>query len=362
MNPAAYILTGDNMRIEKIKRLLQLVGACGAIIICLRYGNECARGIFNGILFCIEILVPSLFLLMCLSAYLVKSGIALRLSKPLGGIARAIFRLPYASMAALLPALIGGYPVGARCTALLYERGLLTKKQAEKTAMTAVCAGPGFLVNFVGRALMRSAEMGILLLTAELVGVAITGFIIGRTIPCEEDTPRAGVEKQPSNLLVDAVYDASRATFCLCGAVVLCAALIEVITTVSPDKSVTDLLSAAVEITSGCSVLCEKLPPSFIAFFIGFGGLSVHLQIFAAAGTIPLRKGLFFLFRAIQGMITAVLTYTLLLLFSPQVGVFNSADVELTAAKTATLAGSAALVLCSLYFSASVNKLRKQHG
>ncbi len=344
----------------RIRNILQLTAACGAIWMCLRYGNECSRGILNGILFCIEILVPSLFLLMTAAAFLVNSSAAEAVAKPLDGLSKALFRLPYPSAAVILLALIGGYPVGARCAAMMYERGSLTAEQAEKTALIAVCAGPGFLVNFVGRALLRSAQTGYLLLAAEIIGVLLTGIVIGRTVKCEENPPISAIVKRRANLLTTSVADASRATFHMCSMVVLCAAMIEVVTEVSPDKGLTEIISAALEITSGCTVLCKGYPLTLTAFFIGFGGLAVHLQIFAAVGEMPLRKVLFFLYRIIQGIFTAALTYTLLLLFSPKLDVFNSAEVTLTAAKSATLVGSAALVLCSLGFVASINKVKRK--
>lgn len=363
MTDLAYILFGDDMKRKKlfcIRKILQLLFAVLAIIICLRYGTECSRGILNGILFCVEVLVPSLFLLMTIAAYLVKSGIAEAVAKPLNGVSKALFRLPYPSLAVILLALVGGYPVGARCAAIMTERGTLSEKQAQKTALIAVCAGPGFLINFIGRALLGSPEAGILLLITEVLATIVTGMIIGRAVKSEITPPAESIQKTNAHLLTASVADASRSTFHMCAMVVLCSAMIEVLTAVSPDRGLTAILSSVMEITSGCAVLCGQYPLALIAFFIGFGGISVHLQIFAATGSIKIKPLLFFLYRIIQGIIASVATYTLLLIFPIEVKVFNSADLPLTVAKSATLIGSAALVICSLFFSASVSKLSKR--
>lgn len=359
----AYILFGDEMKSKKIvqiRNIIRLFLAVLSIWICLRYANECARGILNGIVFCIEILVPSLFLPMTAAAYLIKSGIAPMLARRLGGLSHRLFRLPYPSLAVIILAMVGGYPVGARCSQMMAENGMLTEAQAKKTALIAVCAGPGFLLSFVGRALLGSPEAGLLLLAAELMSTLITGVIIGSAVKCDPSEPAKIPRNRNTHLLTASVADASRATFRMCAMVVLCAAMIEVITVLSPDKGLTDILSAVLEITSGCSVLCGHYPLAVIAFFIGFGGISVHLQSFAAAGELRINSGLFFLFRIIQGIITAALTYTLLLIIPLEIRVFNSAEVPLTVAKSATLIGSAALVLCALFFSASVTRLTKR--
>lgn len=325
-------------------------------MICLVYAAECARGIRNGILFCIQVLVPSLFLLMVLSAYLIQSGRMQALTRPLNELSRWIFRLPSPALAVILLAAIGGYPVGARCAALSCQNGSLTEEEARKTALIAVGAGPGFLINFVGRGLLGSPDAGILLLLSQIVGLLTTGIIIGRVIPCRTSQTQRPIKAPQGGLLIASVGDASRATFHMCAMVVLCSAVIEVITAVSPNQTLTDLSAAAIEITSGCGMLCGRYPLALIAFFIGFGGLSVHLQIYAALGDLAIKKHLFFLFRIIQGILTAGATYLLLVIFPIEISVFNSADIPLTAAKSATLIGSAALVLSALSFLAAVRK------
>lgn len=341
----------------QIRKIIPLMITAAGIWLALRFSKECSRGIFNGILFCVEVLVPSLFAFMVIAAYAVKSGAAAALTKHTGGLTQAIFGLPSPALSVIILSMIGGYPVGARCSEMMYEEGQLTAKQAEKAVYIAVCAGPGFLINFVGSALLGSPDAGILLLCAEIISVILTGVVIGRTVKCDcEEVYTVKKEKQ-SNLLVASVGDASSATFRMCSMVIICSALIEIISSVSPEKALTDISAAVIEITTGCGIMCKKYPLALTAFFIGFGGISVHLQIFAALDKVRINKALFFLFRIIQGIICMGATYILLMIFPLEVSVFNSAEVGLTAAKSATLVGSAALVLCSLCFLGTVNKL-----
>lgn len=358
MKDGIYII-GDDMRIAKlfdIRKITRLFIAAAGIYMSIRYSAECSRGIQNGILFCIEALVPSLFVFMAVSAYIVKSGVADYIPKPLGWFVKKWFGLPENAAAVILLSATGGYPIGAGCAAMMYGDGRLDREQAEKTVYTAVCAGPGFLINFVGRALLGSAEAGAVLLAAELIGLLLTGFIIGRVLPCQTDNHAQKAHNNRSGTLTAAVADASRSTFHMCSMVVICSAVTEIISSVSPDEALTDIASAILEITAGCNTMCGKYPLSLIAFFIGFGGISVHLQIFAALGKLSIRKTLFFLFRIIQGIITAGAAYVLLIMRPIELSVFNSTDVPLTAARYATLAGSAALAMCSLCFAGAVHK------
>ena len=320
-----------------IRKIVIPISACFGIWLAVRFSAECSRGILSGILFCVQALVPSLFVFMAASAFAVKSGAALTLSKPLGKVSKALFGLPYPALSAILLSIIGGYPVGARSAAIMYEEGCLSERQAQKAVYIAVCAGPGFLLSFVGRALLGSPDAGLILLTAEILSVLLTGMIIGRAVRCDMGFKPPSKHRHGGNLLIASVTDASSATFKMCSMVMICSALIE--------------------ITTGCGMLCGRYPLAVVAFFIGFGGISVHLQIYASVGDLHIKKGLFFLFRIIQGIICSALTYILLMIFPLEISVFNSADVSLTAAKSATLIGSAALVICSLLFLGTANKL-----
>lgn len=350
-----------------------LTTASLGVYISLRYAEECTEGIKKGILFCIEVLVPSLYLFMALSSYIIQSGIVRTLTKPLGGLAHFLFRLPSQSLAVILLSILGGYPVGGRCTALLYEHGQLSEAQARRTAYIAVCAGPGFLLNYVGVALLNNRGAGTALLVSEIVGVLITGMTVGR-MNINSDKTKAirevsqinraysgeSTEKAASGRergsIIRSVTEASRATFHMCGMVILCAAITEVIAAVSPNPLVTDIASAIVEITTGCHRMCGSYPLPLIAFFIGFGGLSVHGQIFAGLGVLRISKGLFILYRIIQGIITALAAYTYLMISPSAQSVFSSTNAELSFSQSATLAGSAALIICSLCFLGSIRQ------
>ena len=142
------------------KQLLYLPIAAVGIYCAIRYSEECTRGITQGISFCIGVLIPSLYLFMVIAAFIVRSNPAVVLTKPLKRVSQVLFGLPAVSLSAILLAVLGGYPIGGRCVKALYEQNILTQKQAQKTAYIAVAAGPGFVVNYVGLALLNSKKTG----------------------------------------------------------------------------------------------------------------------------------------------------------------------------------------------------------
>lgn len=356
----AYILTVNMMKEAKIfferKIIFHLIIAAAGIYLCIRYAAQCAAGIGKGIVFCIEVLIPSLYLFMVIAAYIVKSGAAIRLARPLEGIGRRMFRLPGAAVAAMLLAAAGGYPIGARCAAMLHEEGALSREQAQKTAYIAVAAGPGFCVNYIGAALLNQRAAGALLMAAQIIGMTVSGMLIGHIVSARSVTHRARPCSGGNNLLIGAVYDASKATFQMCSMVVIFSALTEIADVLAPAGPWADITSAILEITTGCNRMCGRYPLYIVAFFVGFGGLSVHFQIFAGLNEVGINKGIFLLSRLSQGIITMVAAYILLMIFPIKAAVFNTVAAPLTVAKSATLAGSAALMVSSLCFIGSIAK------
>ncbi len=358
MRMGAYILTGESKMLklyfEKGKVILLLLLSAVMVWLCIRYSAACYRGIENGIGFCLSVLVPSLFLLMAVSSMIVRSGVAQRLCSWLTPLTKRVFGMSGACLSPLLLGMIGGYPVGARVTAAMHERGDLSDAEAEASAYMAVAAGPGFVVNYIGSALLNARGAGVILLIAETAATLATAVIVGQRMKPTSIDDRRTRSQRSHNLLVDAVSDASKATFSMCGMVVIFSAAIEVMGELIGSGDIADVLSAVMEITTGCNRLCGRYPIWIIAFFVGFGGLSVHFQIYAMLGEIRVKKPLFFLYRIISGIIAAILTYILVSIFPQSIAVFSTVGEPVQAGVSATIWGSVALVVASACFLMSI--------
>ena len=341
------------------KILIQLLLAAAGIYAALKYPQACTRGIDEGIALCLEVLIPSLFLFMTLTAYLIASGAVTILAAPFNRLSRILFRMPAESMMTVLLSLLGGYPIGAGCAVMLYEEGVISESEAVKTAYIAVAAGPGFLLNYIGRSLLNCPAMGNVLMVSQAVGVLVTGVIVGHTIRSVPPTRRNDARHTGGNALVQAVIAAGKATFSMCATVLLFSAVIEVVLTVS-DQRIADILAPLIEITTGCRRICGSVPLTVTAFCVGFGGMAVHFQIFAVLKSIRFSKLLFFLIRIIEGIITMATAYIYLMIVPIENAVFSTTTQPLTAGHTATLAGSGALILLSVCFiGATTQRIRR---
>ena len=108
------------------------------------------QGAYEGLLFCAQILIPSLFPFMVLSSFVVNCGISGILSRFLAPVTKSFFRLPGSAGVTILLSMFGGYPVGARGIRTLLDRGLITREEGARMLCFAVGAGPAFVIFAVG--------------------------------------------------------------------------------------------------------------------------------------------------------------------------------------------------------------------
>lgn len=346
---------------EKLKKIIKaivtLAMICTAIYMALVYSKECADGIKNGIVLCITVLVPSLFLFMVIASVLSQSRVCDIIYRVFGGLFGKIFCLPYGCASAVILSMIGGYPIGAKACVSLYDSGIINKQQANKLCLIAVCGGPSFVINFVGVALLKDKGAGYILLLSQIISFFFTGIIIGRIVKCDSTVCVSKKSTDRDARLVDAVYSSCNAMFQMCGMVIVCCALISVCDAVlDAHDTLCDIICGLLEVTTACDRLSGRYPLYILSAIIGFAGVSVHAQVLSVARDLDIKYGLFFLFRIIQGIIAGLSTYILLILFPRTVEVFST--VESTSARISTSVwGAGALIMTAVCFVCYINKL-----
>ena len=339
--------------------IVEFIFAAIFITAVLLWGKECSQGALKGIYFCAEVLVPSIFPFMIISVFIAESGLSEKLGKLSGNICPKLFGVSRNLSAVIIMSTIGGYPVGARGISVLRENGKISKSDAVKASYFAVGAGPGFLITFVGGSLLSSREIGMCLLAAQILSVIIIG-ILNRFIITEKNDYNSNLELSKTSLpftsaVTKSVISSAYGMLEMCGMVVAFSAVIGISEKLFADAVV--YVSAALEVTTACNLLAENNSVILIAFATGFGGLCVHFQIFTALKSIKINKLLFFFYRIIQGLLTALFTFILIKIFNISLPVFSSVNTPLNLSLSTSAVGSALLILCAVSFIYSIKKL-----
>ncbi len=336
---------------------ITLLCAVITVFCAVKYSNVISKGILNGLSFCFTVLIPSLFIFMVIAQYVANSRLSDILSKLLGGISARLFGIPKQGASAVIMSLIGGYPVGARCVSSLYQNGKINEEQAKKLSLIAVNSGPGFVLNFVGGALLSDKSSGIILFVSQIVAFFVVSLIVGRCYKIKNDyiTVSCCSKKQS---LVETVEDSIKATANMCAMVIVFCSVISVCESVLKDYPILcDALTCMLEVTTACNRMCNKYPLYLVAFAVGFSGLCVHFQIFSALKNIRINKLLFFFIRIVQGITASVVTYILVILIKPNSEVFSTVD-NVSAETTSGLFGCCALILTAVCFLNSLSNTK----
>ena len=344
------------MRKQRCTKTVLEIAVSTAFIICaIKFSKECAQGVYTGVLLCVKVLVPSLFVFMIIASFISQGTLSFLVNKILKAPTKRIFNLPQSSSFLLILSILGGYPVGAKGIETLYNNGELSESEAKKLSYICVCASPAFCINFVALSLYENKTIGAVLLTSQIIAFYITAFIVGRTIKINI-TEEKSIKIKTNASLIDAVNSASISTINMCAMVIAFSAFIAVLNSVL--KKVPELLSFLVsisEVSLAVNKLANEIPLYAISFILGFGGLCVHFQVFSILKEIKINKFLFFLFRIIQGIISAFITYILLIFFPISTQVFSTVN-SVTPAYFSTIWGGVALVITAVCFINSINK------
>lgn len=322
--------------------------------------KACANGVREGLELCASVLIPSIFPALLATVIMVESGGAQWLGKKLSAVSKLLFAMPGEAASALVLSMLGGYPAGAKAVVGLYENGAVTKTQAQRMVLFCFSAGPAFLIGAVG-AMAQSVLAGVVLLVANSISVVLVGILLGLILDRDRSGEIASEIKLAQNIakvpfsqaLVVSVQKAASSMLSICLFVVVFSVFRAMLSGAGlqslaeafllklsvGESAARAVLPALLEVSAGCS-LAVKAGLAFTGFFIGFGGLAVHAQVWAIAHELQINKSLFFIVRMIQGMLTAGLTAVLLLFLPP---VESAADVAFGAMPTA--GGSALLML-----------------
>lgn len=334
--------------------------ACGAALALAP--ETAAAGAGTGLQICLSVLAPSLFPFLVLSVFAVRCGAAALLGRLLERPIRFLFRLPGSCAAVLLMGLIGGYPVGARGAAALLRSGQITEREAERLCLFCVNAGPAFVLSAVGAGFLHSRRAGAILLLSGLLGSLALGLLLRGRGPLPKAERREAARETAGEAIVSSAADACRSLVSLCCFVVLFSTVLAFVRPLLPPGPALPVISALLEVTGGCRDLALAGAPLWaMAAALGWGGLSVHLQIRSMPGTPRLSALRFALARALHGALAALFAFLLNLWF-PLEGtaqpVFSPLDQPQGALGGSPAASAALLAACAAFLlSCSVPRL-----
>lgn len=292
------------------------VAACAGILIFLILffcPTEFMRGAAIGLKNSATVIVPSLFPSMVASSLIAQGEMPPFFKKPFNGLTRCFFGQPAECVVAVFAGLFGGYPSGAKTAAILCENGRISDGQAKRLMLFCVNAGTGFCINALGVSLLGSRRAGVIIFISTVIPALILGLFTKDND--ETKTQKKTVHKPASAVFTDSVASGASGIITVCAFSTLFSGLLAVISEINMPEKMLVAAACLLEITSGCASAAGKIPLPLICASCAFGGVCVHLQIFAVAGEHKPDLHKFYLFRLAHSVLSGVACKVLLHFF-----------------------------------------------
>ncbi len=297
------------------------------IFLTLKNSEIAANGIKNGLSLATSLLIPSLLPFLVLSELLLSLGVGEAAAGLLARPARLLFGLSPQGTVALLLGWLCGVPVGTVSAVTLCKNGDISKKELERVLLLCNTPSTGFLVGAVGNRLFGSQEAGAALFCAVLLAAALLGILcklLYGNLPIIEKKAANGAKNTLSaTTFTAAVRHGFSAALQVTGFVLFFCAITECVRAVGVFPPTVKIgLCGLLELTAGTVTAAALLPPRtalfLCAFFAGFSGLSICLQVFSLAECHRPRLAPYLLAKLAQGVLAALLMSVYLKLRAPR--------------------------------------------
>ncbi len=326
-----------------IKKSIGLILISAAMAIFLFNADSASQGAVYGLKLCAEKVIPSLFMFMVISSYMIKSEVLTVMGEGSRKLFGFLFDLPKESGAVFIMSLMGGFPVGAKMIRQEVERGNFTKNQGKRMLLFCVNPGLAFVINMIGASTLRNKKAGVIL----FVGLVMSSFIIGIASRFfkKDDTHTAKKETyNGSSPFVDSINESIRAMIKICGWIILFSALMQIIAKSNLPGEVKLWLMISGEVTLGSELSCRSFPLYFTGFVLGWGGFSVHAQIIDDINFVGLNYKYFAVAKIVGGVLSMGISALLFRLFPCEVNVFSNVTRIIPEGVSVSVPGAIALV------------------
>lgn len=267
----------DSCEVKSVKHSWPVLGACLGMLLLILDGQTALQGAREGAQLCLNTVIPSLFPFLMLSALLLdaSTGASMRILQPLG----KLCRIPAGAEPLLIPAFLGGYPVGAGSIGTAYRSGQLHKADAERMLGFCNNCGPAFLFG-MGSSIFPKQWM-----IWALWGIHLTSAILASLLLPQGSCKEFQASWQKKKNISDILSSSLRVMAIICGWVVLFRVIIAFLNRwvlwLLPTQ-IQVILTGLLELTNGCCELPRIIDVrrrfAVCSAMLSLGGVCIAMQ------------------------------------------------------------------------------------
>lgn len=269
-----------------------------AVYFSLMYPSDMGDSVRDSIDRCFTVILPSMFIFICITSYISLSGFHSLLGRPFKFISEKVFRLPKEGFAIFLLSMISGYPAGIKLVKDGWEGGSISSRQSKVMSCFCCCGGPAFISGTAAAYLYPGSDAAVLVFASVVSANFITAFVMTRKLPRITASGSSHAELK-GNVLIPAVRSACSALLQMCmmiaafGGICCILRLSGVINYISDctavllgvnSETVSSVIMTFLEISNIVTLPAMDISMfPVVTFLLSFGGICVVMQIAALA-------------------------------------------------------------------------------
>lgn len=260
----------------------------GIGILFVLFPNNVSQGAKMGLNLWFYTVLPALLPFMIFSDFLVRKNITEYISNAVYPIFSRILGLSHAGCYPAVIGLLSGYPLGAKTTAMLYEKKIISRNEAKYLLTFCNNASPMFLLEYMGLGCMGlkyPAVIPVLVYLSAFLGTFLSGLRPGRYMGYDSEKEEKQKEEISVMTAVDESILGSFITLTKVGGyIILFSILAKIVEDICPVSSnIKYLLTGFLEITTGGEMIARgNMNPVWkkivLTALTAFGGLSSVAQ------------------------------------------------------------------------------------
>lgn len=291
---------------------IKLAAALLSAWYCLTETESTKTAVSEALSRCLNTIVPSLYAMLIISGFLIKSGIIDAVPLFFKRAGKILFGMNGSIYPIFLFSMFAGYPVGAKMLCSEYRSGSISKRHAELLSGICYGAGPAFIFGCISGQLYSSPTAGRIILLSTTASNILLAFAVSFLIrhSTAESSRRRSIDIS-GNTLTECILSGGRSMTDICfmiiafsviasvlkdyGTISAAGAFLSELSGIDADSS-EQLLSAFLDVTSvnGLPRGDYTLLP-YICALSSFGGICVIFQIAAVTSGCYSLKPLIFL-------------------------------------------------------------------
>lgn len=240
------------------------------------------------------------------------------LTKIFGNILERIFKIKKETSYVFILSIISGFPSNSKYIKDLLDNKEINNKEADKLLTFTHFSNPLFIIESIGTSFLHNKKIGIIILIIHYFTNIIIGLFYRNYYVSINNIKIKKKEKMRFvTCLTNSIYKTIKILFLLFGIISFFMLITTILREKLPNNYFINIMCGLLEMTQGIYYISSSninlvLKASIITFFISFGGISIHMQVFSILNEYKLKYSNYLLARIFHALISSCLVYLVL--------------------------------------------------